>query len=862
MNETLLAIQATCLKALQVLSPHTGEPIGYADSFTGDPTVYGFYADGRESWTSKERARDARAQQSARDKARGRIEQRAAQRENTTRREAERREQEQRGGQMGHDTHFGRNDDEAGGPPPYLQRLIPRPTSDSLAPIYNPATGEYEDPPAAYDDDPHWGETGHEDMMRKYPHLIPPPGGWTKPLPNPALVGDPGWVDPQRNGGLRPEGYEMGYASDGGPTDQSHWMSHGNGPAGFGGAAEYAHEGYPGPQFPPDLASAPEEHHQAAISWLSGLPLKELSHRRNLHQQQLPRTNNPMDESNWHVMEQHLAAAMDRQNFPNDQYAAYGPQPSSHMDMSSHKAREILHDGTVHGHPLTEKQRGLFGVIAGYTHNSAYADVVARGDTREHSFGVPLSPSMVGHETHRRTIGGLDPRAHIVNQPRRSGTLTDEAQRRLVAAFNPSGSYSAYGHTEPNRFNPALGYQERPDDGDARGGNPQSMYADSKRWTNEDERAYLREKRLADEKRRGKAMSSAHGDPFKPTVTKEGYQGRADKYSEYAEHGHAEHSQILHGTPRAPFERPGFLPTMIRNPQTGMGSFHTGGTNDRIVGTPHPSVKHPHQHIPMGFYDDGSMYGDRADLENEFLRGLNRQGRRIPDNAEALVGSEEASREEGRRWLDETAARRAAAGPGPVDPNNYGPYDQSPMHGPGSWNDPHNHLLGDIGDTGAYDEYSPLGHTNTPDGEEYDQWLANGGMGNYAQYDDEHYTPEETAAHNKWIDAQLRQRMNRTVGQAIRGHEARSQQEMNDFRMQKALHEREQARQQSETPTDPNDTRSYFGYAAYNEGEMDYGASCASMLDKLHSIKPVMYEPEIGDTPDRDYWNHKPTYGG
>ena len=33
--------------------------------------------------------------------------------------------------------------------------------------------------------------------------------------------------------------------------------------------------------------------------------------------------------------------------------------------VSRWKAREILHDGTVHGQPLTAKQRGLFGLIAG-----------------------------------------------------------------------------------------------------------------------------------------------------------------------------------------------------------------------------------------------------------------------------------------------------------------------------------------------------------------------------------------------------------------------------------------------------------------------------------------------------------------
>lgn len=39
--------------------------------------------------------------------------------------------------------------------------------------------------------------------------------------------------------------------------------------------------------------------------------------------------------------------------------------PSEHMDMSPEKARTILHDKSIRGHPLTPKQRGLFGSIAG-----------------------------------------------------------------------------------------------------------------------------------------------------------------------------------------------------------------------------------------------------------------------------------------------------------------------------------------------------------------------------------------------------------------------------------------------------------------------------------------------------------------
>jgi len=32
--------------------------------------------------------------------------------------------------------------------------------------------------------------------------------------------------------------------------------------------------------------------------------------------------------------------------------------------LSRHKAAEMLHDGTVHGKPLTSKQRGLFALVA------------------------------------------------------------------------------------------------------------------------------------------------------------------------------------------------------------------------------------------------------------------------------------------------------------------------------------------------------------------------------------------------------------------------------------------------------------------------------------------------------------------
>lgn len=40
-------------------------------------------------------------------------------------------------------------------------------------------------------------------------------------------------------------------------------------------------------------------------------------------------------------------------------------KPSSHAALSPEKAEKILHDGSVKGHPITKKQRGYFGAVAG-----------------------------------------------------------------------------------------------------------------------------------------------------------------------------------------------------------------------------------------------------------------------------------------------------------------------------------------------------------------------------------------------------------------------------------------------------------------------------------------------------------------
>jgi len=42
-----------------------------------------------------------------------------------------------------------------------------------------------------------------------------------------------------------------------------------------------------------------------------------------------------------------------------------GKRPSAKLNLGATKAKQILSDGTVRGNPLTAKQKGLFGAIAG-----------------------------------------------------------------------------------------------------------------------------------------------------------------------------------------------------------------------------------------------------------------------------------------------------------------------------------------------------------------------------------------------------------------------------------------------------------------------------------------------------------------
>ena len=101
----------------------------------------------------------------------------------------------------------------------------------------------------------------------------------------------------------------------------------------------------------------------------------------------------------------------------------YSDLPSAHTDLSPEKARKILHDGTAQGHPLTEKQRGFFGAVAGHgTHNSAYAAY------------EPGPPS------------GFTPEPYAEHRIRMDDREWDEWKRRHPESVAP---YSAYATADP-----------------------------------------------------------------------------------------------------------------------------------------------------------------------------------------------------------------------------------------------------------------------------------------------------------------------------------------------------------------------------------------------------------------------------
>ena len=63
--------------------------------------------------------------------------------------------------------------------------------------------------------------------------------------------------------------------------------------------------------------------------------------------------NKACQEADWHT--EHSAVCMPAHELRG---LALGAR------LTAHKAREILHDKSVHGHPLTEKQRRFFGWVS------------------------------------------------------------------------------------------------------------------------------------------------------------------------------------------------------------------------------------------------------------------------------------------------------------------------------------------------------------------------------------------------------------------------------------------------------------------------------------------------------------------
>jgi hypothetical protein len=366
---------------------------------------------------------------------------------------------------------------------------------------------------------------------------------------------------------------------------------------------------------------------------------------------------------------------------------------------------------------------------------SAYAGFPVHGRERDSIFRLPIG-TMPAERS--RFVSGLNPGAHVVNQPRKTGSLTEDAQKRLFDAWKPQyANYADTGNWPPST------------DDDTRQGNPQ---VEGRRWLDEIEA-------------RRRAAGPGPVDP-------NNYDARPGNPWTYAEHGYPEFSQVPHGSARQPLERPGFLPSMIRSPHASTGQFHTGMPGDHIVGQPHPSNRQPPGgHVPAGFYD-GNGFGNLDNEEFNYpdqwragLGNLDNQEMPYPDYPNhdqppfyrpfgSHVGADIAP------YPDHgpPGAQPRQTGYGGLYDGPYeGPYGDAPMHGPGSWMDPTNHLLNDLGKDWRYDpKNSPLGHTNTPRDDdagevEWERNIAEGNMGGYAAYDDEDYDPNKTTNIPWWV---------------------------------------------------------------------------------------------------------------
>jgi len=115
-------------------------------------------------------------------------------------------------------------------------------------------------------------------------------------------------------------------------------------------------------------------------------------------------------------------------------------EPSA--SISPEKARQILHDGTVHGHPLTDAQRGMFGAAAGRTDNDARFRYAA--DPAPNQYNCPGFP----HDSFGRPRGVMQTIGHGAFRGGRFGadsgdTPYDGDVRRGPAAPDPSDLFLA-----------------------------------------------------------------------------------------------------------------------------------------------------------------------------------------------------------------------------------------------------------------------------------------------------------------------------------------------------------------------------------------------------------------------------------
>ena len=119
--------------------------------------------------------------------------------------------------------------------------------------------------------------------------------------------------------------------------------------------------------------------------------------------------------------------------------------PSEEADVTPEKARAILRDGTVHGKPLTEKQRGMFGAIAGQGKKAAPGspeweeEEAAEPEHQEKmshrkmckaasGFFKELSQIEALEDSHRQRIGEVRKQLEDIGTPKEDGAADGEEE--------------------------------------------------------------------------------------------------------------------------------------------------------------------------------------------------------------------------------------------------------------------------------------------------------------------------------------------------------------------------------------------------------------------------------------------------